>query len=221
MLIPKDMVEGFLHNTKNGLIKIVKYTDRNSVLVEFVNSGYRVSCKSQAAREGRITDRMSPTVLGVAMIGDGPYRNTINYKTTKEYKCWISMIYRCYDKSSSNYHRYGGRGVKVCDEWLNFQNFAKWYHEHIPAHGNNWQLDKDIKVDGNLIYGPDFCVFASPQENTENAISKKFKMKSPSGDVVEFYNMALFCRENGLTKSGLHRVYAGIRKSHRGWMRAD
>lgn len=221
MTMPNDMITGFVHNTKNGKIEIVEYFNRNQVKIRFIPSGYETQCKSQTIREGRVKDRLSPTVLGVAMIGDGPYRNTIDYKTTPAYKCWIGMIYRCYHRKTRAYPRYGGRGVYVCDEWLNFQNFAKWHEENKPKSDGSWQLDKDIKIDGNTVYSPDTCIFATHIENTEKAKAKTFKMKSPEGDIVEFYNMAKFCREHGLSKSHLHRVYTGGRPSHKGWRAAD
>jgi len=220
MNTPKDMVKGYILNTKNGDVEIIKYVDRKKVFFRFVTSGFETSSKSQAIREGKVTDRLSMTVLGIATIGDGPHKNTINYKTNPVYKCWIGMIYRCYYKQTKSYHRYGGRGVFVCAEWLNFQNFANWYQNNKPCGSDLWQIDKDIKVDGNLEYCPEKCMLVSAQQNTEKALSKTYKMTSPLGKVVEFYNMAKFCRENGLTKEGMHRVYTGGRNTHRGWTRA-
>lgn len=40
-----------------------------------------------------------------------------------EYKIWSAMIQRCTNPNSQNYHRYGGRGVRVCERWLKFENF--------------------------------------------------------------------------------------------------
>lgn len=218
MTIPKDMVTGSILKTKNGDVEIIEYIDRKKVFFRFINSGFETSSKPQAIRNGKVTDRLSKTVLGIATIGDGQYKNTINYKTTPEYKCWIGMIYRCYkNDNSDSYRRYGGRGVFVCDEWLNFQNFAKWYNENYPLDGKKYQLDKDVKIDGNLEYSPDKCMFVSGQFNTEKAIAKTFKMKSHAGEVVEFFNMAKFCRENNLSKVHLNEVYRGKRKSHKGW----
>jgi len=221
MNTPKDMTDGFILNTKNGDVEIIKYVNRNKVFFKFVKSGFETSSKSQAIREGKVTDRLSKTVLGIATIGDGPHKNTINYKTTPVYKCWIGIIYRCYYKNCQAYPSYGGRGVFVCEEWLNFQNFAAWYSQNKPDDTEKWQIDKDIKEDGNLEYSPEKCLFVSAQSNTEKALSKTFKMTSPKGEVVEFYNMAKFCRENGLTKEGMHRVYTGGRNTHRGWTRAE
>jgi len=45
-------------------------------------------------------------------------------KTTAEYRAWQSIKTRCYDESVNCYPNYGGRGVAVCDRWLNsFENF--------------------------------------------------------------------------------------------------
>ncbi len=46
---------------------------------------------------------------------------------TKEYGIWAAMKQRCYDPNKDNYHRYGARGIKVCDEWLN--NFEQFYKD--------------------------------------------------------------------------------------------
>ena len=217
MIIPKDMIYGFEHSTKNGIIVILEYIDRNNVEAMFKHSGYRFKFKSQAVREGRVIDRLSNTVLGVARIGDGPYRNTINYKTTKEYKCWVGMIYRCYSSKVKAYKYYGAVGVTVCDEWLNFQNFAKWYVDNYPNDGGEYQLDKDFLSGKVKSYSPESCVFLTQRDNSAIAHQKTYTMVNPSGEEVTFTNMSRFCIENKLIKTGLHRVYTGGRPAHRGW----
>ena len=43
------------------------------------------------------------------------------------YKTWEQMKQRCYNKKRKDYIRYGGRGIKICKEWLNsFENFYKY-----------------------------------------------------------------------------------------------
>ncbi len=45
-------------------------------------------------------------------------------RRTKTYQCWLNMRQRCQDPNSTDYHRYGGRGITVCDRWRDsFQNF--------------------------------------------------------------------------------------------------
>ena len=47
------------------------------------------------------------------------------YRGTPEYYVWAAMIARCSNPKVSNYHRYGGRGVSVCDRWMTFENFLE------------------------------------------------------------------------------------------------
>ena len=78
------------------------------------------------------------------------------------YKKWVDMIKRCYSKKEHvRYPSYAG--CSVCDEWLVFSNFKSWMELQ------NWKgkfLDKDILIQGNKIYSPDFCLFVSGRVNT-------------------------------------------------------
>ena len=48
-------------------------------------------------------------------------------KDHRLYGVWNNMKNRCYNKKLRSYPRYGGRGIKVCDEWLHdFQSFYDW-----------------------------------------------------------------------------------------------
>ena len=39
------------------------------------------------------------------------------------YSVWANMVYRCSNPNASDYHKYGGRGIRVCDRWKSFENF--------------------------------------------------------------------------------------------------
>jgi hypothetical protein len=72
------------------------------------------------------------------------------------------MIRRCYDPKNRVYSRYGGNGVHVCDEWLNFQNFAPWYKVNYVC---GFKLDKDLRIVGNKKYSPHSCEFIPVEVN--------------------------------------------------------
>ena len=55
----------------------------------------------------------------------------------------------------------------MCEEWCNFQNFAKWYeNNYYEVESEVMNLDKDILVKHNKIYSPDTCIFVPHRINT-------------------------------------------------------
>ncbi|WWT40487.1 deoxyuridine 5'-triphosphate nucleotidohydrolase [Staphylococcus phage PT94] len=82
---------------------------------------------------------------------------------TSEYSSWCAMKTRCYNKNYHSYHRYGGRGIIVCDKWRDsFDNFLEDMGEK-PF--KNYQLDR---IDNNGNYEPSNCRWVSPKENSNN-----------------------------------------------------
>lgn len=132
---------------------------------------------------------------------------------TKCYRCWQGMLERCYSKKHVKYKRYGGRGVKVCKQWHDYQNFAEFYHNNYFLGS---QLDKDILGNGKL-YSPYTCKFVSCQDNNEYSKAKKWIFISPHGKIVEIFNLSKFCRENKLCESSMNHVSKGKYKQHKGW----
>jgi hypothetical protein len=86
------------------------------------------------------------------------------YFGTKVYKLWGTIKYRCYNSNYRYYHRYGGRGIIVCDEWKNDAlEFITW----ALANGYEEGLSIDrIDNDGN--YEPINCRFVTAQVNNLN-----------------------------------------------------
>ena len=83
-----------------------------------------------------------------------------------------SMISRCYSKSSTSYKNYGGRGIGICDEWLNkkngAENFIKWaYSNGYDEQAEYGECTID-RIDVNKGYSPDNCRFISMKEQMKN-----------------------------------------------------
>lgn len=83
------------------------------------------------------------------------------------YKRWMCMKYRCENPSSSNYNRYGGRGIKICERWHNVLNFIEDIGSPpSPIH----QLDR-INNDGD--YEPGNVRWVLPVQNMRNRSTAK------------------------------------------------
>lgn len=80
------------------------------------------------------------------------------------YSAWVGMLTRCYnEKALQRAPTY--RGCSVCDEWLTFSNFRKWFYAPENGYKQGLHLDKDLIQIGNKVYSPDTCCFVHPRIN--------------------------------------------------------
>ena len=217
-LIPIRLGDVFPSNSKDsGDFEVINVIKSNKILVKFIDTGTTTVVTSNYIRKGWVKDRYAPTLSSKGYIGEGKYKSAYNGKDTKSYTCWRGMLARCYNehclKLKPSY-----RGVEVCKEWHNYQNFAKWYYNNIPEEdGIAYQLDKDILSKEVRIYSPSTCTFVSNQVNSEVALSKDYTFIDPKGGRREVYNLNKFCKDNNLTHPCMHNVHTGKAKSHKGW----
>lgn len=133
-------------------------------------------------KNGNVKCPYEPRTYGVGYFGEGKYKSSENGKDTRVYTTWRSMIRRCYDEKNRGKRSLTYKDCKVCDEWLNFQNFAEWYdNNYYEIEGEKMHLDKDILFKGNKIYSPDTCVFVSERINTLFTKRDKSRGKSVIG----------------------------------------
>lgn len=118
----------------------------------------------QEGIDKRKQDRLNYKKWGIGNFVNYPIPGIVGRKQLKVYRVWSGMISRCYSVKNQNYSRYGGRGVYVCNQWHEFQNFAAWYYSQYKE--DDWHLDKDILSEDNLVYSPSTCTFVPPVINT-------------------------------------------------------
>jgi len=82
---------------------------------------------------------------------------------TRMYNVWGGMIARCGNPNSKDYRNYGGRGIKVCDDWKDFCKFHEWAIAN--GYEDNLSIDR-INVNGN--YEPNNCRWIPLREQNAN-----------------------------------------------------
>ena len=94
------------------------------------------------------------------------------YRGTKLYKIWRNMKSRCLNKNRENYQYYGGRGITIYPEWLDFIPFRDW------ALKNEYREDLTIdRKDINGNYEPSNCQWIPLKENCQKKRTTKLNMQ--------------------------------------------
>lgn len=145
-------------------MKIIAYRKSDDIDIQFLdNDGYIFKHAIYTNfKSGQIKNPYDRCIFGIGYLGVGD----VQQKTQVGY-CWRGMLERCYcDRMKKIHPAYYGIST-VCEEWLNFQVFAKWYNENIYQVGTErMHLDKDILFEGNKVYSPDTCLIV-PQSINE------------------------------------------------------
>jgi len=148
-------------NTQGCKMTIIAYRGSRDIDIQFEDDIIMTKvCYSQFS-SGKIKNRNKKFIYGKGYIGYGPYITSENGEILEVYCHWYSMMNRCYSNSKTGYE-----DCDVCNEWLNYQSFAKWYYENnYIIEDDLLSLDKDIKRKNNRVYSPDTCILIPQRLN--------------------------------------------------------
>jgi len=155
------------YNKFGTKLTIIEYNCEKDIRVQMNDTTFFVTSSYREFRKDKLTSPYDKSICGIGYFGEGNYKafDVETKKPTKEYDAWRSMIRRCYDNTVSNHSSY--EDCTVCEEWHNFQVFAKWFDKnYYEVNKESMQVDKDILVKGNKIYSPNTCLIVPNTINT-------------------------------------------------------
>ena len=159
-------------NKHGSKMEIISYNKQSDIVVKFLDEhGVEVHTAYTNFRRGSVKNPYDKKICGVGYLGEGRYTTKILYPDGKYYQCpqyivWNAMIKRCYFDNEKDLHPSYYHITTVCEEWKNFQVFARWYDDNFYDIGEGrMHLDKDILVPGNKVYSPETCIFVPQRIN--------------------------------------------------------
>ena len=124
------------------------------------------------------------------------------------------MKARCQNPNHEYYEYYGGRGITVCERWMDFANFL----QDMGEKPEGLTLDR-IDNDGNYELGN--CRWATRKEQVQNRRDQKnqylFIALNEHGTMIVSSNQSEFARQHGLYSTAIAACLNGRQKSHGGW----
>ncbi len=143
--------------------EVVEYTNPHNVSVKWGDGIITNNHHAASVKLGAVYYPNARTLSGVGYFGIGKYKSdkcgrTGNYDKNV-FRKWSHMISRCYNEEEQKKPSCKAYiGVRVCEDWHNFQNFAGWAEEYLDKIHKGFELDKDLMGTGKE-YSPDNCRF--------------------------------------------------------------
>ena len=106
---------------------------------------------------------------------------THGLKSNRFYDTWYGMLQRCTNPNHKAYKNYGGRGITVCEEWLDIKNFVAWAEATYP-NIEDATLDR---IDNDKGYSPENCTWS---DKTTQAVNQRVRKDNKSGYVGVSWN---------------------------------
>ena len=139
-----------------------------------------------------------------------------------EFNTWVNLRERCFNVNRPDYKNYGGRGITVCDRWL--ESFENFFEDMGPCLKGK-SLDRWSDNGGD--YEPNNCRWATLVEQRANCRPVScgphkqcwfFAFNLNTGEWLEDDNQSEFARQYGLNQGHVGNCLYGRRKTHKGWI---
>lgn len=200
-------------NAYGSKITIIYYKNNRDITVEFDN-GYIKQCRYGHFKSGKVKSPYCKSVCNIGYLGEGKYNTIENGQLTNYYEVWRSMIKRCYNNICQN-KQPSYKHCIVCEEWHNFQNFAKWFEENYyeVKDSGKMHLDKDILHKGNKVYSPETCVFVPQRINELFVQCNANRGNYPIGVYYNKQNKKFTTEINGIINGKHKRIYSSSKNT--------
>lgn len=164
-------------------MKIIAYRKSDDIDIQFLDKyGYVFRNQTYSNfKSGCIKNPYDKSVYGIGYIGEGNYKVYIDQDHLEpRYNVWRTLLGRCCtEKHREQFPAYAD--CEVCEEWLNYQTFSKWYEDNFYRVGTErMHIDKDILFKNNRLYSPDTCLLV-PQRINMLFMKKPNKYGLPNG----------------------------------------
>src|SRR3972149_9302330 len=129
---------------------------------------------------------------------------------TKLYDSWGHMKQRVLNPNNKSFKDYGGRGIKVCNEWLEFTPFRDW------ALNNGYVDNLEInRINNNGNYEPSNCNFATHSENQRN--KRNTITLEIANEIRDLYKTGNYTQQQLADEFGVSQVLISLIISNKRW----
>lgn len=155
---------------------------------------------------------------GKARQSCGCLRSSTTHGLSKTYlyNLWMGINQRCYNKNAKSYPRYGGRGIKVLEEWRNNpESFFAWILDNLGERLSGYSLDR---IDNDGDYAPGNLRWANDSTQMTNRRRLKVKRVLANGDVVIYSSTEEAAKDLGMSVKWVRNLCnIGYRKKSERW----